>query len=132
MLNRILVYGTLRVGQGAYDTFGLNKSTAHLGQVRIPGSMWHLGGFPGVTLDGNEEGVLCDVLEITDEAAAPDVISRLDSYEGYRPETPHNSLYLRKVVETSEFGSVSIYEINRDVGGYSRIPGGDWVERESR
>lgn len=128
MLNKILVYGTLRVGQGAYQTFGLNKSTTHLGQVRIPGSMYHLGGFPGVVLDGNEEGVLCDVLEITDEAAVPDVVRRLDAYEGYREHSPDNSLYLRREVAAGEFGQASIYEINRAMDGRPRIDGGDWVQ----
>lgn len=131
MLNKILVYGTLRVGQGAYQTFGLDKSTVHLGQVRIPGSMYHLGGFPGVVLDDNEEGVVCDVLEITDAAAVPDVVSRLDAYEGYRVGTPHNSLYLRREVAAGEFGQASIYEINRDMDGRPRITGGDWMERDA-
>jgi gamma-glutamylcyclotransferase (GGCT)/AIG2-like uncharacterized protein YtfP len=128
---KILVYGTLRVGQGAYQTFGLDKSTVHLGQVRIPGSMYHLGGFPGVVLDGNEEGVLCDVLEITDAAAVPEVVRSLDAYEGYRETSPYNSLYLRREVEAGQFGQASIYEINRDMGGRSRITGGDWVERDA-
>lgn len=129
MLNRILVYGTLRVGQGAYFSFGLNKYTTHLGQVRIPGSMYHLGGFPGVVLDGNEEGVVCDVLEITDKSAVPDVLDRLDAYEGYRENSPDNSLYLRDYYNTEEFGRAYVYVINRNVDGYSRIAGGDWVER---
>lgn len=128
MSTRILVYGTLRVGQGAYFAFGLNKSTTHLGQVRVPGSMYHLGGFPGVKLDGNPDGVLCDVLEITDNQAVPDVLSRLDGYEGYREDSPDNSLYLREYFDTGEFGSGIIYEINRDVDGYSRIESGDWVK----
>lgn len=131
MLNKILVYGTLRVGQGAYQTFGLHNSTTHLGQVRIPGSMYHLGGFPGVVLDGNEEGVLCDVLEITDAAAVPDVVRSLDAYEGYREESPDNSLYLRREVAAGEFGQASIYEINRDMCGRPRIDGGDWVQRDA-
>jgi gamma-glutamylcyclotransferase (GGCT)/AIG2-like uncharacterized protein YtfP len=129
--NKILVYGTLRVGQGAYHTFGLNYSTTHLGQVRIPGSMYHLGGFPGVVLDGNEEGVLCDVLEITDAAAAPEVVRRLDAYEGYRTDSPDNSLYLRREVTAGEFGQASIYEINRNMDERPRINGGDWLARDA-
>lgn len=88
--------------------------------------MYHLGGFPGVVLDGGEEGVVCDVLEITDESAADRVIERLDGYEGYRPESPDNSLYLRQEIEAGEFGWASIYEYNRDVSARRRVDGGDW------
>lgn len=94
--------------------------------------MFHLGGFPGVTLDGNEEGVVCDVLEITDPKAAPEVLRQLDGYEGYHEETPDNSLYLRKNVEVAEFGPAMIYEINRDTSAYPRVAGGDWNRQNER
>lgn len=126
MTSKILVYGTLRVGQGAYRTFGLDKSTRHLGTVRIPGSMYHLGGFPGIVLDGDLDGFFADVLEITDETAVPDVLERLDAYEGYRESSPDNSLYLRKEIDVPEYGRASIYEINRDMSARPRVQGGDW------
>ena len=128
MLNRFLVYGTLRVGQGAYYSFGLDDKTTHLGQVRVPGSIYHMGGFPGLVLDGDEEGVLCDVLEVADEDAVADVLYALDGYEGYRKDIPANSLYLRRVVKTPEFGPAWVYEINCGVGGRPRIEGGDWLD----
>lgn len=89
--------------------------------------MYHLGGFPGVVLDGNEEGVVIDVLEVTaDGPAAEFLVDRLDGYEGYNPNNHDNSLYLRKVIDTADFGEVSIYEYNRQTEGRHRIPGGDW------
>jgi len=126
LINKILVYGTLRVGNGAYFGFGLNKSTRHLGTVRVPGSMYHLGGFPGILLDGDLDGFWADVLEVTDEDAVADVLYRLDGYEGYRPDSPDNSLYIRREIEIEDHGMAYIYEINRDMSTRTRIEGGDW------
>jgi gamma-glutamylcyclotransferase (GGCT)/AIG2-like uncharacterized protein YtfP len=126
MTNKILVYGTLRVGHGAYSGFGLDKATRHLGTVRVPGTMYHLGGFPGIVLDGDLDGFWADLLEITDEDAVPVVLQRLDDYEGYREEAPDNSLYLRKEIGLPEYGTAFIYEINRDMSTRVRVASGDW------
>ena len=128
MTNKILVYGTLRVGQGAYFGFKLDRDTRHLGTIRVPGTMYHLGGFPGIVLDGDLEGFRADLLEITDEDAVPGVLQRLDGYEGYREEAPDNSLYLRREINLPEYGTAFIYEINRDMSARIRVAGGDWTE----
>jgi len=121
-LTKILVYGTLRPGCGAYKGFGLDTKSNHVATVRIEGSMYHLGGFPGVKLDGRPEGFVCDLLELTD----PDVLARLDTYEGYRPETPFNSLYLRKEIKVPDHGAAYIYEYNDQVGDRALVESGDW------
>lgn len=126
---RVLVYGTLRVDQGAYYAFDLKAQTKHIGTVRIPGTIYDLGAFPGVRLDGDDSGVVCDVLEVADEAAVESIIERLDRYEGCRPDNPGNSLYTREVVEVTDIGPCFIYEINRDTAKYRRIESGDWLQR---
>ena len=125
---RILVYGTLRKGQGAYRSFGLEASTDYVDNVRIEGSMYDLGSFPGIKLDGNPDGFLCDVLDLKD----PDDIQHLDAYEGYVENNPASSLYLRQTVELPHFGKCFIYEYNNHVGGKPRIASGDWAERSRR
>lgn len=121
--NNILVYGTLRPGCGAYEMFGLDESTVHVATVRIPGTMYDLGRFPGIKLDGNPDGFVCDVLEVLD----PDVISRLDRYEGYHEEYPNGSLYIRREITIDGFDDpVYIYEYNDHIGGRKLKEGGDW------
>ena len=122
---KVLVYGTLRPGNRAYSLFELDEQTQHLGTVRIPGSMYHLGGFPGVKLDGSQPGVVCDVLEILN----PDVMSLLDHYEGYNEDNPRASLYIRREVDTPEFGPCLVYEFNNDVQQRPKMEDGDWNRR---
>lgn len=126
MPNYVLVYGTLRPGCHAYDWFNLNEHTNHVGQVTVPGSMYNLGSYPGVKLDGNPDGVVCDVLEVIN----PDIIGRLDTYEGYNPDFPTSSLYVRQEITVADLpGPAFIYEYNMDVGGRSRMEIGDWTKR---
>lgn len=125
-VKHILVYGTLRKGQHACRAFGLEWKGEYVDTIRIEGSIYDLGSFPGVKLDGNPDGFVCDVFKIID----PDVLDALDAYEGYRPESPTNSLYLRQTIEVPDVGAAYIYEYNHDVSGY-RIPSGDWLDRSN-
>lgn len=126
-INKVLVYGTLRVGEGAYNGFGLDRKAKHLGTVRIEGSMYHLGGYPGVKLDGNPNGFVADLLELTDDG----VLEQLDGYEGYRPNSPNSSLYIRQTVDLSDGTRAYIYEYNQHVGGRPRMESGDWKKEKT-
>jgi len=124
LIEHVLVYGTLRPGHGAYQAFDLAHQSEHLQTVRVEGTMYDLGSFPGVKLDGNPDGFVCDLLKITN----PDVLRRLDAYEGYRPDFPNNSLYLRQTVEVADIGAAYIYEYNDSVGARPRVSSGDWTQ----
>lgn len=102
----IYVYGTLRTG---------SKSAT---MVEIPGAMYDLGWYPGIKLcEGCNTVVKCERIVVDDEKLA-----ELDAYEGYRPENPDYSLYLRVPVLDGE-----IYVYNHDVNPDSLIPDGDWL-----
>lgn len=118
----LFVYGTLRPGNGAHDLF-MSSGVEHIGETRISGRMYSMGGFPGVRLDGrrfHSEGdvVTGDLFRITDD----NLSSRLDQYEGY----PH--LYGRRLVETEQGEDAWVYEINMAPPETSRIPSGTWGE----
>lgn len=108
MKKKVYVYGTLRTG-------------AINGVVLVPGKLYNLGWFPGLVLDLSEEPssfVTCEVIEADD-----DKLQRLDSYEGYDPNNPEESLYIRQ-----PFKDGFIYTINRDVSDRPVIPSGNWLD----
>jgi gamma-glutamylcyclotransferase (GGCT)/AIG2-like uncharacterized protein YtfP len=108
MKKNVYVYGTLR------------KGVAN-GVVLVPGTLYNLGWFPGLVLDHSEEPksfVTCEVIQADDEK-----IAMLDSYEGYNPDNPEKSLYIRQ-----PFKDGFIYTINRDVSDRPVISSGDWLD----
>lgn len=116
----LFVYGTLRPGESA-SLMG-RAGVDYLGKDMICGSIFDLGWYPGVKLDGGGM-VTGDVFVITDDA----IVSELDSYEGYP------SLYGRSQVPTmSGSGVVWIYTYNHTVKSDQRIESGDWQARETR
>lgn len=122
---KFLVYGTLRSGNGAHKAFGLDHKATYLGTHRLEGTIYHLGGFPGVKLDGRPDGFVAELYETSDMK----LMEQLDAYEGYRPYDPDSSLYLRQEVEHPDFGSAYIYEYNQQVGDKPRMESGDWNRR---
>jgi gamma-glutamylcyclotransferase (GGCT)/AIG2-like uncharacterized protein YtfP len=126
-LTRILVYGTLRKGQGANRFLG---DAEFVEEVRLPGyDMYALGWFPGIVPNpDNKEGVVGEVYELTDD----DKIKDLDAYEGYSPDYEEHSLYLRREVEV--LGKPTyVYVYNRPVDGIvdMKLPSGDWKENNN-
>lgn len=122
---KFFVYGTLRSGNGAHRGFGLDHRAKFLGTYQLEGSIYHLGGYPGVKLDGRPDGFVAELYETTDAR----LMEQLDSYEGYHEDNPDRSLYIRQTVERPDFGSAYIYEYNQQVGGSPRLESGDWNKR---
>lgn len=108
----LYVYGTLRTGKGP--------------TVRIPGVMYDLGWFPGVKLDRSTNIGPTFVAERTE--VGDKELELFDKYEGYRPDDPEGSLYVRVPIfeREAEYFRGWIYEYNRPVPDNSVIEGGDW------
>lgn len=121
--DKVFVYGTLRRGFGAHDLF--MEGTEFVGEDRISGTMYALGGFPGVrvgdatTFDTEGPKVVGEVYQINDDETP----KRLDRYEGYP------NLYGRKQVETESGELAWVYEINREQLPERIIPSGDWSKQ---
>lgn len=119
-----LVYGTLRRGQRAE---GMMRNARYLRDEMVNATMYNCGSFPGIVL-GGETAVRCELFVCDDEFAGP-MTRMLDNYEGYVPENPDNSLYLRKEIELSDGVSASIYEWNRPTEGLEIVESGDWTRK---
>lgn len=99
----LYVYGTLRPG---------NTPT-----FLVPGILYDLGHFPGIKLaEGIEETVVCEQIYVTN-------LESVDRYEGYNPDRPQHSLYIRK-----PYLDGWIYEFNQKVSTDDKIVGGDWLK----
>lgn len=101
--HKIYVYGTLRP---------FNSPT-----VEVAGELFDLGWYPGARLGGSST-FKAEVIEVDDEK-----LQDLDDYEGFSPNSPENSLYLR---EKYEDGWIYVY--NQDLTDRRPIESGDWAE----
>lgn len=116
-VEHVFVYGTLRVGQGAYRGYKLDTGTDHIGTFDHPGTIFSLGGFPGVRLNGDGRFV-GDLLRLHRPEAQ---LAALDQYEG------EGSLYHRRVIYV---GPDKVPAYAYEYNGPSRTPidGGDWIK----
>lgn len=102
LTQRIAVYGTLR------QTLENHERLAHaefLGYETLYDiRCFDLGWFPGAKCWPSEQGVVCEVYAVNDRT-----LRNLDSLEGYRPQQPERSTYVRKALNT-RFGEAWLYE----------------------
>lgn len=91
--------------------------------------LYDLGEYPAAVFGGNTQ-IVGEVLELPDDAGT---LAALDEYEGFDPDDPQGSLYLRvrRLVRLSGGRSLSCwsYAYNGDVTGHAAIPGGDYLRR---
>jgi gamma-glutamylcyclotransferase (GGCT)/AIG2-like uncharacterized protein YtfP len=114
-VERFFFYGLLRRGQRGHAQLRLGERMCFLGEDTIAGTVRDLGAYPGVTLGGAGR-VAGEVHETGD----PDLIARLDAYEGYDAAAPATSEYLRVRATTLGGTEVWIYEHNPAVGARAR------------
>ena len=127
----IAVYGSLRVGE---VNNGFMNGLEHVGTDKIDGTLFNLGWYPGVKLDGNDNQnfVVVDVYRLPEENSPErrQTITTLDRYEGFDPNNTRNSLFQRKVVTPYELGEKAyVYEYNHKVSSEQEVKDGDWSNR---
>ena len=125
----VFVYGTLRMGQ-ANDINRLQPAPRFVARARLAGTMYHLGGYPGVLLGGTQT-VVGEVYAI--DAALERV---MDEIEEIYPQQRYE--YRKREIAVSVDGQgvqgqqllCLVYEINaRYVSDRPEIAGGDWLNR---
>lgn len=124
----LFVYGTLRSGRVPAAIAPALAGGRSLGTARVAGRLYDLGPYPGARLGGAPGD------EIEGEVLAlPDLETRLadlDRYEGYRPEAPDASVYLRTSCDaclaSGETIRCFVYVIAEEPPAERRIPDGRW------
>jgi len=126
----MFVYGTLLSGCGNHYT--MQRARGRLvAEDEIRAEMFSIsvhGGFPFIKLTDNGSTVKGEVYEV------PVLhLSVLDSLEGYRPNSPDNSLFIRTTTTTKQGKKVFVYEGRRmDPTQHPKIESGDWREHTKR
>jgi gamma-glutamylcyclotransferase (GGCT)/AIG2-like uncharacterized protein YtfP len=120
----VFVYGTLRRG-GRNDINRLAPAPAYVGMGEVPGVLYHLDWYPGLTLGGEEAvTVVGEVYRI-----APELEAVLDAIEQIVPGG--DSEYFKREVEIAVEGrrvACLLYEINpQHVRDRTPIGHGDWI-----
>ena len=123
-LRHVFVYGTLRQGE-ARDITRLLPAPRWVGRACVPGVLYHLGAYPGLTLDA-QGSVHGEVYEIS-----PELESLLDEIEEVWPQQSGEYCKRQRLVqleETVEDIVCMVYEIALDrIHGMPVIGCGDWV-----
>jgi gamma-glutamylcyclotransferase (GGCT)/AIG2-like uncharacterized protein YtfP len=116
----VFVYGSLRRGNAGAMSVRFPDAT-YVAEGRVRGSLYDLGEYPGLVLDGAAPVVTGEVYEVDD-----DTLDRLDKFE-------LTSDYIRKQVEVEhglERTDCWIYVPERDAGIFTDcelIESGDWL-----
>jgi gamma-glutamylcyclotransferase (GGCT)/AIG2-like uncharacterized protein YtfP len=120
-------YGTLMTGFDRRHRLGMDAKMAFRGRGWIRAALFDLGLYPAAVPD--EDGrVWGEVFELADSSA---LLPALDEIEGYRPEDPDTSLYLRRLVpvhlDNDTTADAWAYFYNAPLGNAPRIASGDYL-----
>jgi gamma-glutamylcyclotransferase (GGCT)/AIG2-like uncharacterized protein YtfP len=122
-MQTFFVYGTLRRGDDN-DITRLTPAPLLIGHTHIAGTMYHLGGYPGVTLGGTGQ-IVGEVYSVSAELE-----KKLDAIESEYPAQPDE--YFKRQIKVEVNGQMidcNVYEINPAyVQGKPIIASGDWVK----
>jgi gamma-glutamylcyclotransferase (GGCT)/AIG2-like uncharacterized protein YtfP len=101
---------------------------AFVGRGWISAALYDLGLFPAA-IPARDSRVWGEIYEIEDD---PSVLAKLDEIEGFRPDEPDSSLYVREeATVTLDSGAVDtawVYFYNAPLGQAERIDSGDYFE----
>jgi gamma-glutamylcyclotransferase (GGCT)/AIG2-like uncharacterized protein YtfP len=105
-----------------------------IGPARFQGRLYDLGTYPGVIASPDPaDSVMGDLYALRQPER---LLATLDNYEGYRPDQPAASLYLRKLAPIALLGGADhtgwIYLYNRPVYPDQWIASGDYLRHLQR
>jgi gamma-glutamylcyclotransferase (GGCT)/AIG2-like uncharacterized protein YtfP len=125
----LFAYGTLLGGRRPAAIARVAERLAVLGPATVRGRLYDLGEYPGLVLDPAADAVHGTIFTVPDEA----VLAALDAYEGFAPDAPARSLFVRiPVAATLPDGRAvdcSVYVYNRDPADAPLIANGRYRER---
>jgi gamma-glutamylcyclotransferase (GGCT)/AIG2-like uncharacterized protein YtfP len=128
MIEYLFAYGTLQPGLAPMKIARVAAKLRLVGEGFVRGVLYDLGGYPGAVADPGAKGrIIGTVMELPDDEG---VLARLDAYEGFDPEAPKTSEYIRErqAVELKAGGTVEcwFYRYNLPASSTQVIDSGAW------
>ena len=127
--DHVFFYGTLMAPFNRPGRQRITPQLAFRGRGRIHAALFDLGIYPAAIPTEDNGQVWGEVYETSEPGA---VLAVLDEIEGYRPNDPARSLYMRVLADvTLEDGRVEkawTYFYNAPLGRAQRIRSGDYLE----
>lgn len=132
MSDFLFVYGTLQPGLAPTKIARVAAMLRPVGEGFVRGVLYDLGGYPGAVPDPEAKSRIAGtVMELPEDEG---VLTRLDAYEGFDPQAPETSEFVRErqVVELKAGGTVEcwFYRYNLPASSSQVIASGVW-EKES-
>lgn len=127
MTELVFFYGTLMTGFRREGRARIDLALEPVGHGWISAVLFDLGIYPAAipAAEGRVRGEVHRMLE--PEA----VLATLDEIEGYRPEEPEASLYVRRTapvtLDDGRRAAAWVYFYNAPLGAAQRIPSGDYL-----
>jgi gamma-glutamylcyclotransferase (GGCT)/AIG2-like uncharacterized protein YtfP len=128
MSQYLFAYGTLQPGRAPKNMAGVAAKLRAVGAGFLQGTLYDLGRYPGAIADPAAAGKINGVvLELPEDRS---ILSLLDKYEGFDPQSPGSSEFVRELreVELATGGTVTcwFYRYNWKTESRRRIVSGDW------
>lgn len=128
MTQLVFFYGTLMAGFDRRRRAGIDNKLTYIGRGSIQASLFDLGIYPAAV--PAPEG--CVWGEVYEMAAPETVLAALDDIEGFSPDHPDRSLYLRGEADVTlpdrSRARAWVYFYNAPLGQAPRITSGDYLE----
>lgn len=120
-------YGTLLPGLAPAEIRPTVQRLRRVGKGFVRGQLFDLGEYPGAVLGRSGSPIAGQIFELPDD---PEVLHRLDEYEGFNPSDPRASLFIRKRryvrLEDGRRIFCWVYAYNRPVKSARAVSGGNY------
>jgi len=118
-------YGTLLPSLAPPEIKSTVRRLRRVGRGFVRGHLFDLGEYPGAILTRTGSQIAGQIFELPDD---PEVLDRLDEYEGFDPANPASSLFVRKrrcvQLQDGRRFFCWIYSYNRPVTAARHLGGG--------
>jgi gamma-glutamylcyclotransferase (GGCT)/AIG2-like uncharacterized protein YtfP len=126
-------YGTLLPRLAPPEIRPTVRRLRRVGKGFVRGRLFDLGEYPGAILSRTGSPIAGQVFELPDD---PEVLSRLDEYEGFDRSDPSASLFIRqrRYVQLEGGGKIFcwVYTYNRPPTTARALKGGDYLKARKR
>ncbi|HEY4054122.1 MAG TPA: gamma-glutamylcyclotransferase family protein [Terriglobales bacterium] len=132
MKRYLFSYGTLLPDHAPAEIAPVVRRLRRISRGKVKGQLYDLGDYPGAVLSKTGAVIVGQIFELPED---PEVLQKLDEYEGFDPAQPQASLFVRKKALVSVNNAKRVwcwvYVYNRHPGRSSAVVGGDFSKLRS-